>query len=152
MPSVVPPYASVGSRANDRVEILHPHYPFLFHPPTSMFSNLRRFSGSRGVPPVTQPPSSSSDHGDNFYALRSSGSSGRNVQETANPPHRHFYAWERDLLAPFPLIPLDRELSWWPPHQSVVSSDSGSTGNSDWHGHGSERTSSESCPPHPPPS
>ncbi|OVA02647.1 zinc finger protein [Macleaya cordata] len=151
MPSMVPPYPGVSSRSHDRVEGLHAHHHQLqFHPRTPVFSNVRRSSGPRGVPPVGPPPSSS-DRGSNFYMLPSSGSSGRNLQETVNPSNSHFYAWERDRLAPFPLIPVDREMGWWPPpHQAAGGSDPGSRANSYWHRHGLERTSSQSRPPHPP--
>ncbi|MCL7043504.1 hypothetical protein MKW94_008073 [Papaver nudicaule] len=152
MPSMVPPYAGVSSRAHDRVEGVHQHHHQpQFHPRAPMFSNVRRSSGPRGAPPVAQPPSSS-EHGANFYVLPPSGSSGRNLQETVNPSHSHFYAWERDRFAPFPLVPVDRELSWWPPpHLAAGGSEPGSRANGHWHRHGSERTSSQGRPPHPHP-
>ncbi|XP_026421999.1 E3 ubiquitin-protein ligase RFI2-like isoform X3 [Papaver somniferum] len=152
MPSMVPPYAGVSSRVHDRVEGVHQlQQQPQFHPRAPMFSNVRRSNGPRGAPPVTQPPSSS-EHGGNFYVLPPSGSSGRNLQETVNPSHSHFYAWERDRFAPFPLVPVDRELSWWPPpHLAAGGSEPGIRANGHWHRHGSERTSSQGRRPHPHP-
>ncbi|XP_026450180.1 E3 ubiquitin-protein ligase RFI2-like isoform X3 [Papaver somniferum] len=151
MPSMVPPYAGVSSRVHDRVEGVHQHHQQpQFHPRAPMFSNVRRSNGPRGAPPVTQPPSSS-EHGSNFYMLPPSGSSGRNLQETVNPSHSHFYSWERDRFAPFPLVPVDRELSWWPPPLAVGGSEPGIRANGHWHRHGSERTSSQGRPPYPHP-
>ncbi|XP_043708512.1 E3 ubiquitin-protein ligase RFI2-like isoform X2 [Telopea speciosissima] len=75
----------------------------------------------------------------------SPGSSGRSLQEAENPVRGRFYAWERDRFAPFPLIPVDRESSWWGPFpQAAGGSDSGSRAGGFWQRHGSERTSSQS--------
>ncbi|KAF8394585.1 hypothetical protein HHK36_020799 [Tetracentron sinense] len=150
--SAVPPYPGSNARAHDRVQGLHAYHqqqqpsnlPGIRAP---IFSGVRRSSGPRGLAQVG-PVASSSDHNGGFYVFPSSGSSGRNLQESENPLRSHFYAWERDRFAPFPLIPVDRESSWGPFHQAAGGSDSGSRSSNFWQRQGSERTSSQSRSEH----
>ncbi|XP_010269553.1 PREDICTED: uncharacterized protein LOC104606172 [Nelumbo nucifera] len=144
--SLIPPYSGSSARAHDRVQGLHAYHqqqqssstPGMRGP---IFSGVRRSSGPRGLAPVG-PLASSSDHTGAFYVFPPSGSSSRNLQEAENPVRSRFYAWERDRFAPFPLIPVDRESSWWGPfHQAAGGSDSGSRTSSFWQRHGSERSS-----------
>ncbi|KAJ4955893.1 hypothetical protein NE237_012676 [Protea cynaroides] len=146
---IVPPYPGSSARAHDRMQGLHAYHqqqqpnnsPGMRSP---IFSAMRRTSGPRGLAPVG-PVASSSDHASAFYVFPSSGSSGRNLQETENPVRGRFYAWERDRFAPFPLIPVDRESSWWGPfHQAAGGSDSSNRTSGFWQRHASERTSSQS--------
>ncbi|XP_010259580.1 PREDICTED: uncharacterized protein LOC104598959 [Nelumbo nucifera] len=140
--SMVPPYPSSSARTHDRIQGLHAYHqqqpgnsPGMRAP---IFSGIRRSSALRPVGPVA----SSSDHTGTFYMFPSSGSSGRNLQDADNPLRNRFYAWERDRFAPFPLIPVDRESSWWGPfHQAAGGSDSGGRTSSFWQRHGSERSS-----------
>ncbi|XP_043708511.1 E3 ubiquitin-protein ligase RFI2-like isoform X1 [Telopea speciosissima] len=147
--SMVPPYPGSSARTHDRIQGLHAYHqqqqpnnsPGMRSP---MFSAMRRTSGPRGLAPVG-PVASSSDHAGAFYVFPPSGSSGRSLQEAENPVRGRFYAWERDRFAPFPLIPVDRESSWWGPFpQAAGGSDSGSRAGGFWQRHGSERTSSQS--------
>ncbi|KAK9139346.1 hypothetical protein Scep_009027 [Stephania cephalantha] len=146
--SMVPPIPNGISRSHDRMQSHHayPHQQHLNSGGTrsSIFSHIRRSGVSRGVAPVG-PVASSSEHPNSYIVYPSSTSSGRNPQEADNPMRNRFYAWERDRLAPFPLVPVDRESSWWGSfHQTPSGSDSSSRSSSHWHRHGSERLSSQS--------
>ncbi|XP_077240696.1 E3 ubiquitin-protein ligase RFI2-like [Tasmannia lanceolata] len=136
--SMVPPYLG-NSRGQPRV-----HGPRSYHQ-QPIFSGVRTPSNPRGLPPG--PPPSPPDH-NGFYMFPSSGSSVRNLQEADNSLGNRFYAWERDQFAPYPLVPVDRESSWWRPfHPAPTGSDSGhNSGNRTgfWQSHGSERSSSQS--------
>ncbi|PIA44394.1 hypothetical protein AQUCO_01700175v1 [Aquilegia coerulea] len=144
----VPPYPGSNSRSHDRAlghqQQQQPSTPSMRLP---VFSNPRRSSGPRAP---TGPVASSSDRTNGFYVFPS-GSSVRNLQQPDTSQRSHFYAWERDRFAPFPLIPVERESSWWGPfHQPASGLDSGNRSSSVWHSHGSERTSFHSeNPPHP---
>ncbi|KAF8401472.1 hypothetical protein HHK36_012411 [Tetracentron sinense] len=146
--SMVPPYPGSNSRGHDRGQGLHAYHQQQLPSnlpsmrPTN-FSSVRRSSGPRGLAQVG-PVASSSDHTGGFYVFPSLGSSGRNPQETENPMQNHFYAWERDRFAPFPLIPVDRESGWGPFHQAAGGSDSGNRSSNFWQRQGSERTTSQS--------
>lgn len=142
--SMVPPIPNSVSRTHERVQGLH-----AFHqvPANSngmrspVFPSGRRSGAPRGMAPIG-PVASSSDSG--FVVFPTAGTSGRNHQDAENPGRNRFYAWERDRFAPFPLIPVDRESSWWGPfHQGTSGSDSTNRSSSYWHRHGSERTSSQ---------
>lgn len=141
---MVPPIPNSVSRTHERVQGLH-----AFHqvPANSngmrspVFPSGRRSGAPRGMAPIG-PVASSSDSG--FVVFPTAGTSGRNHQDAENPGRNRFYAWERDRFAPFPLIPVDRESSWWGPfHQGTSGSDSTNRSSSYWHRHGSERTSSQ---------
>ncbi|KAF5179851.1 E3 ubiquitin-protein ligase rfi2 [Thalictrum thalictroides] len=142
--SMVPPVPSSISRTHERVQGLHAYHQV---PPNStgmrspIYPSVRRSGAPRGMTPVG-PVASSSDSG--FVVFPPAGSSGRTHQEADNPLRNRFYAWERDRFAPFPLIPVDRESSWWGPfHQPTSGSDSNNRSSSHWHRHGSERTASQ---------
>ncbi|XP_058077072.1 E3 ubiquitin-protein ligase IPI1-like [Magnolia sinica] len=142
IPSMVPSYLG-NARAHSRAHGAHAYHQ---HPNSSgvrapIFSGVRRSGGPRGLTPAGPPPSSA-EHS-SFYLFPSSGSSGRNLQDADNSAGNHFYAWERDRFAPYPLVPVDRESSWWGPfHQAAGGSDS-SSGTGFWHRHGSERPPSQ---------
>ncbi|OVA00212.1 zinc finger protein [Macleaya cordata] len=150
--SVVPPYPSSNSRGHERtIQGLHAYHQQQQQQSNStglrapMLSTVRRSSGPRGLAAPVGPAASSSDHANGFFVFPPSGSSGRNLQEAENPLRTRFYAWERDRFAPFPLVPVDRESSWWGPfHQASSGSDSGNRATSYWHRYGSERMSSQS--------
>ncbi|KAG9443789.1 hypothetical protein H6P81_015129 [Aristolochia fimbriata] len=142
--SVMPPYLGNG-RGPPRVQNLraYPQQPGSsgIRPPP-VFSGARRSNGPRGVASVAAP--SSSDHSGYYVLPPPSGSSGRSIQETQNPGGNRFYAWERDRFAPYPLVPVDRESSWWGPfHQGATSGSDSSSRNGFWHRHTSERSSSQ---------
>ncbi|KAL5996134.1 hypothetical protein ACLOJK_026207 [Asimina triloba] len=140
MPSVVPSYLG-NARMHSRA-----HGPHAYHQHSNssgmrapMFSGTRRSGDPRASAPAGQPPSS--EHS-NFY-LFPSGSTARNPQDAEGSAGNHFYAWERDRFAPYPLVPVDRESSWWGPfHQAAGGTDS-SSGTGFWHRHGSERPPSQ---------
>ncbi|XP_068662319.1 E3 ubiquitin-protein ligase IPI1-like [Aristolochia californica] len=139
--SILPTYLG-NARGHPRVQNVraYPQQPGSSGVRPSVFSGARRNNGPRGVPTVGVP--TSSDHS-GYYVLPPSGSSGRNIPETENPAGSRFYAWERDRFAPYPLVPVDRESSWWGPfHQGASGSDSGSRSGF-WHRHASERSSSQ---------
>ncbi|XP_077219149.1 E3 ubiquitin-protein ligase RFI2-like [Tasmannia lanceolata] len=142
--SMAPPYHG-NSRGQARV-----HGPRAYHQQANSpgmrappFSGIRRTSGPRGLAPGPPPPSSPDHSG--FYLFPSSGSSVRNLQEADNSLGNRFYAWERDQFAPYPLVPVDRESSWWHPfHQAPPSGSDSDNRTGFWHRHGSERSSSSS--------
>lgn len=142
--SIVQPIPTNISRSHEHVQGLH-----AFHqvPANSnsmrspVFPSGRRSGAPRRMTPIG-PVASTSDNGYVVFPPPA-GTSGRNHQEAENPLRNRFYAWERDRFAPFPLIPVDRESSWWGPfHQGSSGSDSTNRSNNYWHRHGSERTTS----------
>eukprot|EP00262_Sarcandra_glabra_P006415 TRINITY_DN1869_c0_g1_i1.p1 TRINITY_DN1869_c0_g1~~TRINITY_DN1869_c0_g1_i1.p1 ORF type:complete len:442 (-),score=51.82 TRINITY_DN1869_c0_g1_i1:276-1601(-) len=142
--SMAPPSYLPNSRAHNRIQSLHAYHQQTNSPAvrTHMFSGgVRRSNGPRGLPPLG--PSPPSDHSGFYMYPPPSGSSARNLQDAENPSGNRFYAWERDRFAPFPLVPVDRESSWW--GAFAGGSDSGGRPNI-WHRHGSERTSSQVRP------
>ncbi|XP_068661149.1 E3 ubiquitin-protein ligase IPI1-like [Aristolochia californica] len=139
--SILPPYLG-NARGHPRVQNsrAYPQQQGSLGIRPLVFSGARRSNGPRGVASVSAH--SSSDHS-GYYVLPPSGLSGRSIPESENPAGSGFYAWERDRFAPYPLVPVDRESSWWGPfHQGASGSDSSSR-NGFWHGHASERLSSQ---------
>uniref|UniRef100_A0A1D1XRC5 E3 ubiquitin-protein ligase RFWD3 n=1 Tax=Anthurium amnicola TaxID=1678845 RepID=A0A1D1XRC5_9ARAE len=136
--SVGPPYH--GSRGQARVQELHGAYQH--HNTTGsqspIVSGIRRSGGMRSLAPTPTV----SDHA-RFYLFPPAASSGRGPQEAETTGGNRFYAWERDQFAPFPLMQVERDSSWWSPFPTAAgSSDSGSRAAM-WHRHGSERSSSD---------
>ncbi|KAH7678701.1 Zinc finger RING/FYVE/PHD-type protein [Dioscorea alata] len=126
---------------NSRVQGHVQEHHYLHHNSTAAhgpISGAQR--GARSLAPIgpaqLQPPNPNS-----LYLVPSTGSSGRSIQEVENTGGNHLYAWERDLFAPFPLMPLDRESGWFShPHTGASSDPNRRTGS--WHQHSSERPNS----------
>lgn len=115
----------------------------------------QRFSssgGTRGLGPVGPTPPSELP---GFYFFSPVAASNR-TQETEGNGGTNLYAWERDRLAPFPLLPVDRDLPWWgplPQQTNNAPSDLGSRAAFWTPRHSSERPSSQATPqpaPHHP--
>ncbi|KAJ6852654.1 uncharacterized protein M6B38_253875 [Iris pallida] len=136
--TVAPPYFA-NTQTYPHV---HEHYQHQ-NPPSmqrTIFSGPRR-SGSRGLPPAA--PHMPQLDPTTYYLFPPTASSSRSSQEAESMRGDHFYTWGRDRFAPFPLLPVDREASWWGPlPQSTGSSDSSSRWGI-WHRNGSERSSSQ---------
>ncbi|XP_058083736.1 E3 ubiquitin-protein ligase IPI1-like [Magnolia sinica] len=135
--SMVPPPYLGNSRPPARVHGFHSYHqqPNLSGVRGPIFSGGRRSGGPRGLAPAGPAPSSSSDQA-GLYFFPSSGSSVPNLQEADN----HFYAWERDRFAPYPLVPVDRESSLWGPFHQATTGGSDSINRTGFrHRHGSER-------------
>ncbi|KAJ6800975.1 uncharacterized protein M6B38_201430 [Iris pallida] len=135
--TVAPPYFA-NSQSYPHV---HEHYQH-HNPPSihgTIFPGPRRL-GVRGLPPAVpqMPPLDPTS----YYLFPPTASSSHSPTETESMRGDHFYTWGRERFAPFPLLPVEREASWWRPvPQAAGSSDSGRRWGI-WHRNGSERASS----------
>ncbi|KAK1318475.1 hypothetical protein QJS10_CPB04g00845 [Acorus calamus] len=136
--SIVPPPPPPRGHSHPR-EVHTSHQHSATPPP---FSGPRRPPGGmRGMVPIGPSSLSSSDHSA-FYLYPPT----RPIQEVENPGGNHFYAWERDRFTPYPLVPVDRDSSWWGLfHQSTGGSELNRPNL--WHQHGSERPPSTQARP-----
>ncbi|XP_058213324.1 E3 ubiquitin-protein ligase RFI2 [Rhododendron vialii] len=131
--SMIPPYPGSAARARDRVQALQAYFQQPTNSPAvrnaPLISGTRRSSSShRGMAQVSPVPpvASSSDSTNGFYFFPSA-SSGRNFQESENPPSNRFHAWERDHSTSFSSNQADRDPVWGPFHQAGGGSDTGAT-------------------------
>ncbi|KAG5549115.1 hypothetical protein RHGRI_014478 [Rhododendron griersonianum] len=128
--SMIPPYPGSAARARDRVQALQAYFQQPTNSPAvrnaPLISGTRRSSSShRGMAQVP-PVASSSDSANGFYFFPSA-SSGRNFQESENPPSNRFHAWERDHSTSFSSNQADRDPVWGPFHQAGGGSDTAAT-------------------------
>ncbi|KAI8555668.1 hypothetical protein RHMOL_Rhmol05G0191500 [Rhododendron molle] len=128
--SMIPPYPGSAARARDRVQALQAYFQQPTNAPAvrnaPLISGTRRSSSShRGMAQVP-PVASSSDSTNGFYFFPSA-SSGRNFQESENPPSNRFHAWERDHSTSFSSNQADRDPVWGPFHQAGGGSDTAAT-------------------------
>jgi hypothetical protein len=75
---------------------------------SSLFAGAHRSGGMRPAPTLPENPT---------FSLFPPGSSGHSSMETDDVGGSRFYAWERDRFAPYPLMPVDCETSWWTSQQ-----------------------------------
>lgn len=145
--SMIPPYPGSAARARDRVQALQAY----FQQPTSSpaVRNAPLISGTRRAPSTHRgmaqvaPVASSSDSTNGFYFFPSA-SSGRNFQESENPPSNRFHAWERDHSTSFSSNQADRDPVWGPFHQPGGGSDNATIRPTSFRQrHGSERMPSQ---------
>lgn len=145
--SMIPPYPGSAARARDRVQALQAY----FQQPTSsppvrnapLISGTRRAPSTHRVMAQVAPVASSSDSTNGFYFFPSA-SSGRNYQESENPPSNHFHAWERDHSTSFSSNQANRDPVWGPFHQPGGGSDNAAIRPTGFRQrHGSERMPSQ---------
>ncbi|KAJ6816506.1 uncharacterized protein M6B38_414390 [Iris pallida] len=133
MPTVAPPYFNSQPHPPVRDNPPNMHNPLSVHRTT--FSGPQR-SGVRGLPATSHL---SPLDPTNYYLFPSTASSSRSSQESESRRSDHL---ARDRFAPLPLLPVDRDTTWWMPlPQSAGLPDSRSM----WgfrHRNGSERPSS----------
>jgi hypothetical protein len=85
------------------------------NPPSSLFAGAHRSGGIRpAISPLPENPT---------FSLFPPGPSGHSSMDTDDVGGNRFYAWERDRFAPYPLIPVDCETSWWTSQQSHSTSE-----------------------------
>lgn len=125
---VSPSYFSNGSGSRSRAPNVPPLVPqfmrahgsineqFQQNSSSSLFAGAHRSGGLRPTPPP-QPENPT-------FCLFPPGSSGHGSMETDDAGGNRFYAWERDRFAPYPLMPVDCETSWWSSQQSHGASES----------------------------
>ncbi|CAN6340678.1 unnamed protein product [Urochloa humidicola] len=119
---VSPSYFSNGSGSRSRAPNVPPLMPqfmrahgsiseqYQQNSSSSLFAGAHRSGGMRPAPaPLPENPT---------FSLFPPGSSGHNSMETDDVGGSRFYAWERDRFAPYPLMPVDCETSWWSSQQS----------------------------------
>uniref|UniRef100_A0A0D9WCZ3 RING-type domain-containing protein n=1 Tax=Leersia perrieri TaxID=77586 RepID=A0A0D9WCZ3_9ORYZ len=125
--SVSPSFFSNGSGSRSRAPNVPPMVPqfmrahggmseqYQQNSSSSLFAGAHRSGGMRTAPPpLPENPA---------FCLFPPGSSGHNSMETDDAGGSRFYAWERDRFAPYPLMPVDCETSWWSSQQSHGTSD-----------------------------
>lgn len=107
----VPPLAPQFLRAHGNIIEQHLdssrlYAGFEYHPrPPSIYAGSQLSGGMRRPGPVVVPPRP--------LDLFPPGPPGSSSMETDDAGGNQFYAWERDRFAPYPLIPVDSEASWW---------------------------------------
>jgi hypothetical protein len=77
---------------------------------SSLFAGSQQSGGMRplgAVGPSVPPPENTS------FCLFPPASSGPSTMEAEDVRANQFYAWERDRLAPYPLMPVNNEGTWW---------------------------------------
>lgn len=140
------PHYMPNSQGHGRHENHGTYIPNMRGAPFS--GGAQRFSGgggTRGLGPVGPTPPSELP---GFYFFSPVATSNR-TQETEGNGGTNLYAWERDRLAPFPLLPVDRDLPWWGPLPQQTNngpSESGSRTGFWTPRHSSERPSSQATP------
>ncbi|KAL5232296.1 hypothetical protein ABZP36_031072 [Zizania latifolia] len=120
--TISPSYFSNGSSSRSRAPNVPPLVPqfmrahggiseqYQQNSSSSLFAGAHRSGGMRTAPPpLPENPT---------FCLFPPGSSGHNSMETDDAGGSQFYAWERDRFAPYPLMPVDCETSWWSSQQS----------------------------------
>lgn len=118
---VSPSYFSNGSGSRSRPPSVPPLMPqfmrahgsineqYQQNSSSSLFAGAHRSGGMRPAPtPLPENPT---------FSLFPPGSSGHSSMETDDVGGSRFYAWERDRFAPYPLMPVDCETSWWTSQQ-----------------------------------
>lgn len=77
---------------------------------SSLFAGSQQSGGMHPLGPVgsSMPPPENTS-----FCLFSPASSGPSTMETDDVRANQFYAWERDRLAPYPLMPVNNEGTWW---------------------------------------
>ncbi|XBJ22939.1 hypothetical protein VPH35_001230 [Triticum aestivum] len=126
---VSPSYFSNGSGSRSRAPNVPPLVPqfmrahgnineqYTQSSSSSLFAGAHRSGGMRPAPPPPQPENPT-------FCLFPPGSSGHSSMDTDEAGGSRFYAWERDRFAPYPLMPVDCETSWWSSQQSHGASES----------------------------
>ncbi|CAD6231393.1 unnamed protein product [Miscanthus lutarioriparius] len=77
---------------------------------SSLFAGSQQSGGMRplgAVGPSVPPPENTS------FCLFPPATSGPSTMEAEDVRANQFYAWERDRLAPYPLMPVNNEGTWW---------------------------------------
>jgi hypothetical protein len=121
-PIVSPPYFSNGSGSRSRTPNVPPLMPqfmrahgsineqYQQNSSSTLFAGAHRSGGIRPAPsPLPENPT---------FSLFPPGPSGHSSMDTDDVGGNRFYAWERDRFAPYPLMPVDCEASWWTSQQS----------------------------------
>ncbi|KAK3140685.1 hypothetical protein QOZ80_5AG0404310 [Eleusine coracana subsp. coracana] len=124
---VSPSYFSNGSGSRSRTPNVPPLMPqfmrahgsineqYQQNSSSSLFAGAHRSGGMRPAPtPLPENPT---------FSLFPPGSSGHSSMDTDDVGGNRFYAWERDRFAPYPLMPVDCETSWWTSQQSHSTSE-----------------------------
>ena len=99
VPPVAPQFIRAHGNINDQ-----------FQQSSSLFAGSQRSGGMHPLGaggPAVPPPDNTS------FCLFPPASSGPSTMETEDVRGNQFYAWERDRLAPYPLVSTNNEGTWW---------------------------------------
>uniref|UniRef100_A0A0D9V0Q0 RING-type domain-containing protein n=1 Tax=Leersia perrieri TaxID=77586 RepID=A0A0D9V0Q0_9ORYZ len=112
-----------GSGSRSRIPSVPPMAPQFMRPHGNINEQYQQNSSSLyaapqrsgGVRPLAAPPGPAVQtiRDSMAFSLFPQAPTGPNSMETEDAGGNQFYAWERDRFAPYPLMPVDSEASWW---------------------------------------